>query len=137
MDSRGIRQDNGFFIKLMPEHALTFESFIGKTEEKLIMANGDSVFVTGDSNRTYVNGFQFTNSELAASNGTMLALKMCWLPPTQNLAAMMGNDTSLSFFNQAILLATPVPDTFIVTPFHRWTLYIACPSQRCIQITGL
>ena len=35
---------------------LSSESFIGKTEEKLVMANGDSVFVTGDSNRTYVNG---------------------------------------------------------------------------------
>ncbi|HET7001281.1 MAG TPA: hypothetical protein VFI33_08235, partial [Puia sp.] len=45
--------------------ALAFESFIGKTEEKLIMANGDSIFVTGDSNRTFINGFQFLNSEAA------------------------------------------------------------------------
>ena len=89
----------------------TFESFIGKTEQKLIMANGDSVFVTGDSNRTYVNGYQFTNSELAANNGTMLALGSVLVAPTQNLAAIVSNDTSLSFFNEAILLSNPVPDT--------------------------
>jgi uncharacterized surface protein with fasciclin (FAS1) repeats len=91
--------------------ALTFNSFIGFTEEKLIMANGDSVFVSGDSNRTYVNGYQFLNSEATASNGTMLALQNVLVPPQQNLAQIVGGDTSLSFFNQAILLATPVPDT--------------------------
>ncbi len=91
--------------------ALNFNSFIGFTEEKLIMANGDSVFVSGDSNRTYVNGYQFLNSEATASNGMMLALQNVLVPPQQNLAQIVGGDTSLSFFNQAILLATPVPDT--------------------------
>ncbi len=94
--------------------ALNFASFIGKTELKLIMANGDSVFVSGDSNRTYVNGYMFLNSEATASNGIMLALQNVLLPPQQNLMQMVGGDTSLSFFNQAILLATPVPDTLSV-----------------------
>src|ERR1700676_3911048 len=65
--------------------ALTFESFIGKNDEKLIMANGDSIFVTGDSNRTFVNGYQFLNSESTASNGSMLALQNVLVSPTQNL----------------------------------------------------
>lgn len=91
--------------------ALTLESFIGKTEQKLIMANGDSIFVTGDSNRTFVNGFQTYNSEITASNGQMLALQNALRPPTQNLYQLVNSDTSYSFLNQAILLATPVPDS--------------------------
>ncbi len=91
--------------------ALYFNSFIGFNEEKLIMANGDSLFISGDSNMTFVNGFQFLNSEATASNGTMLALQNVLVPPQQNLAQMIGVDTSLSFFNQAVQLATPVPDT--------------------------
>ncbi len=91
--------------------ALNYESFIGKTEEKLIMANGDSVFITGDSNRTFVNGFQFVSSEAAGNNGTMLALQNVLAPPAMNLAQMLNTDTSLTFFNQAVSLATPVPDT--------------------------
>jgi uncharacterized surface protein with fasciclin (FAS1) repeats len=94
--------------------ALNFASFIGKTELKLIMANGDSVFVSGDSNRTFVNGYMFLNSEATASNGMMLALQNVLIPPQQNLAQMVSSDTSLSFFNQAIQLATPVPDTLSV-----------------------
>jgi uncharacterized surface protein with fasciclin (FAS1) repeats len=91
--------------------ALPFESFIGKTEQKLVMANGDSVFVSGDSNRTYVNGYQFLNSELFANNGVMLALQNVLTPPQNNLNQLVNNDTSLSFLNEAILLATPVPDS--------------------------
>jgi uncharacterized surface protein with fasciclin (FAS1) repeats len=94
--------------------ALNFASFIGKTELKLIMANGDSVFVSGDSNRTFVNGYKFLNSEATASNGMMLALQNVLIPPQQNLAQIVSSDTSLSFFNQAIQLATAVPDTLSV-----------------------
>lgn len=90
---------------------LTLESFIGKTEQKLIMADGDSIFVTGDSNRTYVNGFQLFNSEVTAVNGQMLALMSALRAPTQNLAQIVNTDTAYSFLNEAISLATPVPDS--------------------------
>jgi len=107
--------------------ALNFTSFIGKTELKLIMANGDSVFVSGDSNRTFVNGYMFLNSEATARNGTMLALQNVLVPPQQNLMQMVGSDTSLSFFNQAIQLATPVPDTLsvLLSTAGPFTLYAA------------
>ena len=94
---------------------LNFESFIGKTEVKLIMANGDSVFISGDSNRTFVNGYQFLNSELTASNGIMLALQNVLIPPSKNLSQLISNDTSLSFLYEAIQLSTPIPDTLINT----------------------
>jgi uncharacterized surface protein with fasciclin (FAS1) repeats len=91
--------------------ALNFQSFIGLTETKLVMADGDSVFITGDSNITYVNGFQFLNSQASASNGIMLALQNVLLPPNQNLLQMIATDSTLSFVNQAIQLATQTPDS--------------------------
>jgi uncharacterized surface protein with fasciclin (FAS1) repeats len=95
--------------------ALTLESFIGKTNESLVMADGDSIFITGDSNRTYANGNLMLNSEVKATNGTMLALQYVLYAPTQNLAQLISSDTSLSFLNEAILLSSPVPDSLTVT----------------------
>jgi len=94
--------------------ALTLESFIGKTNQSLVMADGDSIFITGDSNRTYANGNQMLNSEVKATNGTMLALQYVLSAPTQNLGQIIGSDTSLSFLNEAILLSNPVPDSLSV-----------------------
>jgi uncharacterized surface protein with fasciclin (FAS1) repeats len=91
--------------------ALTLESFIGQTEQKLVMADGDSVFITGDSNRTYVNGFQMNNSEVTATNGQMLSLTSALRAPTQNLAQILSTDTNFIFLNEAITLATQVPDS--------------------------
>jgi uncharacterized surface protein with fasciclin (FAS1) repeats len=116
--------------------ALTFESFIGKTEEKLIMANGDSIFVTGDSNRTYVNGFQFVNSEAAGNNGTMLALQNVLVPPAMNLAQILNTDTSLTFFNQAVSLATPVPDTLSKTLAEGGPFTLLAPNNDAFRILG-
>ncbi len=90
---------------------LPLESFIGKTEQKLVMADGDSIFVSGDSNRTFVNGLQMLNSELTTSNGVMIASQNVLLPPRQNLLQWVSSDTSLSFLNEAITLATPTPDS--------------------------
>lgn len=115
---------------------LTFESFIGKTEEKLIMANGDSVFVTGDSNRTYVNGSQFINSELTANNGVMLALSTVLVPPGQNLTGLVAADTSLTFFNQAILLANPVPDTLSILLATGGPFTLLAPVNDAFRLQG-
>jgi uncharacterized surface protein with fasciclin (FAS1) repeats len=75
------------------------------------MADGDSVFITGDSNRTYVNGNEMLNSEVKATNGMMLALQYVLLAPTQNLEQLISTDTSLSFLNEAIQLSSPIPDS--------------------------
>jgi uncharacterized surface protein with fasciclin (FAS1) repeats len=116
--------------------ALSFESFIGKTEAKLIMANGDSTFVTGDSNRTYINGNQFLNSEATASNGIMLALQNVLLPPTQSLSQMISSDTSLTFFNQAIQLSTPVPDTLSVLLSSGGPYTLIAPDNDAFRNVG-
>jgi len=116
--------------------ALNYESFIGKTEEKLIMANGDSVFITGDSNRTFVNGFQFVSSEAAGNNGTMLALQNVLVPPAMNLAQMLNTDTSLTFFNQAVSLATPVPDTLSKTLAEGGPFTLLAPNNDAFRNLG-
>jgi uncharacterized surface protein with fasciclin (FAS1) repeats len=116
--------------------ALTFESFIGKTELKLVMANGDSIFVSGDSNRTYVNGYIFTNSEAAASNGTMLALQNVLVPPTQNLAQLVSSDSSLTYFNEAIQLSTPVPDTLSNLLSTGGPFTLLAPDNDAFRILG-
>lgn len=41
----------------------------------------------------------------------MLALQYVLSPPLYNLMQIVSNDTSLSFLDQAITLATPVPDS--------------------------
>jgi transforming growth factor-beta-induced protein len=116
--------------------ALSFESFIGKTEEKLIMADGDSVFITGDSNRTYVNGYQFLNSEAAGTNGTMLALQNVLVPPTMTLEQMLNTDTSLTFFNEAVTFATPVPDTLSKTLATGGPFTLLAPTNDAFRILG-
>jgi uncharacterized surface protein with fasciclin (FAS1) repeats len=116
--------------------ALNFESFIGKTEVKLIMANGDSTFVSGDSNRTYVNGYQFLNSEATATNGVMLSLQNVLLPPTQNLSQMVNSDTSLTFFNQAIQLSTPFPDTLSVLLTSGGPFTVIAPNNDAFRNVG-
>jgi hypothetical protein len=95
--------------------ALTLESFIGKTNESLVMADGDSIFITGDSNRTYANGNLMLNSEVKATNGTMLALQYVLYPPSQNLEQIISTDTSLSFLNVSIFFSSTVPDSLSVT----------------------
>jgi uncharacterized surface protein with fasciclin (FAS1) repeats len=116
--------------------ALNFESFIGKTEEKLIMANGDSVFISGDSNRTFVNGYQFLNSELTASNGMMLALQNVLLPPQQNLVQLLNADTSLTFFNEAILLAAATPDSLSTILSTGAPFSLIAPVNDAFRILG-
>jgi uncharacterized surface protein with fasciclin (FAS1) repeats len=91
--------------------ALTASSFIGARESKIIMANGDSVFVSGDSNRLFVNGAQVISSDLRAANGVLHALQQVLVPPAKNLLDMVNADTSLSFLSSALQLATAAPDS--------------------------
>jgi uncharacterized surface protein with fasciclin (FAS1) repeats len=115
---------------------LSLESFIGKTEQKLVMADGDSIFVSGDSNRTFVNGYQMLNTELTASNGMMLALQNVLQPPGQNLSQWVSSDTSLSFLNEAIALATPVPDSLSTLLSTGGPFLFLAPVNNAFRMLG-
>jgi uncharacterized surface protein with fasciclin (FAS1) repeats len=91
--------------------ALTAADFIGARELKVIVANGDSVFITGDSNRIFVNGIQVGSSDVQAANGIMHSLQGVLVPPSKNLLEMINADSSLSFLSNALVRATASPDS--------------------------
>ncbi len=116
--------------------ALTAESFIGHSEMKLIMANGDSIFVRGDSNQTFVNGFQLNTAEAVASNGVMLALQNVFVMPTQNLMQMVASDTTLSFFNTAIQQSTAIPDSLSTRLSNNAPYTVLAPDNDAFRKLG-
>lgn len=91
--------------------ALGSPDFIGAKEMKVIMANGDSVFITGDSNRIFVNGIQVGSSDVQAANGIMHSLQKVLIAPSKNLLEMINADSSLSFLSNALLRAEASPDS--------------------------
>ncbi len=91
--------------------AMTSSSLIGTKELKVVMANGDSVFITGDSNAIWVNGVPVIAVDLIAANGVLHALQGILIPPANNLLQLINADTSLSFLSNALQLATAVPDS--------------------------
>jgi uncharacterized surface protein with fasciclin (FAS1) repeats len=90
---------------------MTSASFIGTKELKVIMANGDSVFISGDSNQVFVNGILVVAVDLVAANGVLHALQGVLIPPAQNLLQIVNADTSLTFLSNALQLATASPDS--------------------------
>ncbi|HVY75510.1 MAG TPA: fasciclin domain-containing protein [Puia sp.] len=91
--------------------ALNSSEFIGKNESKLVTANGDSIFITADSNRMFVNGMLVTASDVAAANGVMNAMPGVLQAPVSNLLETIQADTSFSFLCNAISLASANPDS--------------------------
>ena len=66
----------------------------------------------------------------------MLALQNVLVPPTMNLAQMLNTDTSLTFFNQAVSLATPVPDTLSKTLATGGPFTLLAPNNDAFRILG-
>ncbi len=91
--------------------AMTSSSLIGTKELKVVMANGDSVFITGDSNAIWINGVPVIAVDLIAANGVLHALQGILIPPSKNLLQLINADTSLSFLSNAVQLATATPDS--------------------------
>jgi uncharacterized surface protein with fasciclin (FAS1) repeats len=91
--------------------SLAAESFIGTRESKEIMANGDSVFISGDSSTIYVNGIAVTTVDLVAANGILHALQGVLRSPDKNLLELVNTDTALTFLSTAMLRATGMPDS--------------------------
>ena len=116
--------------------ALTLESFIGSNNQSLVMADGDSIFITGDSNRTYANGNLMINSEVKATNGIMLALQYVLVAPSQNLYQMIGSDTSLSFFYQAIQFSSPIPDSLTLVLSANGPFTLLAPVNNAFRNLG-
>ncbi len=91
--------------------ALGSSDLIDKSEWKLVTANGDSVFISSDSNTIYVSGAQVAAVDLVAANGILHAAGSVLTPPKQTLAQAIATDTSLTFMQAAIQHASAVPDS--------------------------
>lgn len=91
--------------------SMTASYFTGTKELKEVMANGDSVFISGDSSRIFVNAVPVIAVDLVAANGVLHAIQGVLTAPTKNLKELIYADTSLTFLSNALQLATPVPDS--------------------------
>jgi uncharacterized surface protein with fasciclin (FAS1) repeats len=116
--------------------ALGSSTFIGATELKVVMANGDSVFITGDSNRIFVNGLQVTASDVKAANGIMHSLQGVLKAPSKNLLEIIYSDSSLSFLFNALQLATPVPDSLTSTLSSGGPFTFFAPDNNAFRNAG-
>ena len=66
----------------------------------------------------------------------MLALQNVLVPPSMNLAQILNTDTSLTFFNQAVSLSTPVPETLSKTLATGGPFTLLAPNNDAFRVLG-
>lgn len=69
-------------------------------------ANGDSIYLTKNSNGVFVNGVKVIQADVAASNGVIHVIENVLMPPTGNLVVTAQSDTSFSYLVAAVLRAS-------------------------------
>ena len=68
-------------------------------------ANGDTLYVTNNSNGVFVNGIKVTEADVKASNGVIHVIGNVLMPPAGNIVQMAQADTNLSYLVAAVLRA--------------------------------
>jgi uncharacterized surface protein with fasciclin (FAS1) repeats len=68
-------------------------------------ANGDTLYVTNNSNGVFVNGIQVTQADVPASNGVVHVIAKVLIPPSGNIVEMAQADTSFSYLVAAVVKA--------------------------------
>ncbi len=91
--------------------ALAGKDLIGKKESRLITANGDSVFITSDSNSIWISGVPVALVDLVTANGILHATGGVLTAPDSSLAQAIAADTALTFMQAALQHATATPDS--------------------------
>jgi uncharacterized surface protein with fasciclin (FAS1) repeats len=87
--------------------AMAKASFPQGPAAKLVMGNGDSVFITNGIPGFFVNGVPVRQSDIVASNGYIQGLTAaCLLPPRGNIYATILLDTSFSLLAAAVARAS-------------------------------
>ncbi|MEO8819712.1 MAG: fasciclin domain-containing protein, partial [Ginsengibacter sp.] len=71
----------------------------------VLSANGDTLYVTNNSNGVFVNGIQVTQADVQASNGVVHVIGKVLMPPSGNIVEMAQVDTSLSYLVAAVVKA--------------------------------
>jgi uncharacterized surface protein with fasciclin (FAS1) repeats len=81
-------------------------NFPKTSNASMIMANGDSAFISTDSAGIFINGFQLMPLDVIASNGVIDGLEGVLMPATANILQIVQTDTALSFLAAAISRAS-------------------------------
>jgi uncharacterized surface protein with fasciclin (FAS1) repeats len=105
--------------------ALTIASLHFASVLKIIMANGDSAYITSDTTHLYINGIPAQASDIIASNGVLDAIQAVLTPPGGNLLQMVQSDTALSLLSAAIQRASQgtVPIDSLLNNSGPYTLF--------------
>lgn len=69
-------------------------------------ANGDTIYLTKNSNGVFVNGVQVIQADVAASNGVIHVINNVLMPPVGNLVVTAQSDTSFTYLVAAVLRAS-------------------------------
>ncbi len=69
-------------------------------------ANGDSVYVTSNSNGVFINGIPVVKADIAASNGIIHAISRVLFPPAGNIVEIAQSDTTFSYLVAAVVRAS-------------------------------
>jgi uncharacterized surface protein with fasciclin (FAS1) repeats len=87
--------------------ALNRASFPAGPNARMIMAGGDSVFITNNSAGFFVNGIPIAQSDIQASNGVIHAITLsALLPPQGTLSQLIQSDTTFSLLAAAVTRAS-------------------------------
>jgi uncharacterized surface protein with fasciclin (FAS1) repeats len=86
---------------------LITSSFPSGPNSKIIMANGDSIFVSNGQGGFFVNGIPVESADIIASNGVIQAItQQPLLPARGSLMELIQQDTSYSYLVAAVLRAS-------------------------------
>jgi uncharacterized surface protein with fasciclin (FAS1) repeats len=95
---------------LLLYHVIPSEIFAANVpagpNEKVITANGDSVFVTNNSNGVFINGVQVVQADIDATNGVVHKIDNVLMPAIGNIVETAQADTSFTFLVAAIIHAS-------------------------------
>ncbi len=82
--------------------ALTLANLNNARVVKIIMANGDSAYITSDTTHLYINGIPAQATDVLASNGIIQAIQQVLVPPANTLYQLIGADSSLTLLWAAV-----------------------------------
>lgn len=96
--------------KILLYHTLTTEVMAADVpagpDAPVVSAEGDTLYLTRNSNGVFVNGVAVTQADIKASNGVIHVISHVLMPPSGNLVAMAQADTSFSYLVAAVLRAS-------------------------------
>ncbi|MFI5153480.1 MAG: fasciclin domain-containing protein [Chitinophagales bacterium] len=105
--------------------------------QKIITANGDSVFLTNNANGFYINGIPVEQADIVAKNGIIQAISNAvTFPPLGNLLHIIQTDTAYVFLSAALNRASMGTTDLntMLTSGGPYTLF--APNNLAFQTNG-